>query len=351
MGKRNYHYFFLFICSLNLTQIFVAIFSIVHISVRIAFDVKEFKKNNLFKGKEVKVAFCNVVISIWCICFVAISMIFTTGLLIFHIKIIKVNKTTKEELKHLFINPFYNPFQRSTKDNLITTLIPNISKKSLIDELRANRFKYQKYLKEESLENKKKDTPIKKKVDEKYILDDDDKTNLDNENIEKNNINITIDDDNNKDSSSKINRKKVEDSLIKNKKKKNNNANEKNHKFNEEKLIENKLKNKNKQFDNSNLLDKITNIEEKSSSNDILTNHTNKEEEIINEKIEEENFNSPIKNKVYTNINNNVNVLESHSYLPPSTTKKIVSDNGKEELNSTKNKIEKKRGFPQRKKK
>ena len=71
-------------------------------------------------------------------------MIFTTGLLIFHIKIIKVNKTTKEELKKLFENPFHNPFQRSTKENLKNSLIPNISKKSLIDELKSNKTKYLK---------------------------------------------------------------------------------------------------------------------------------------------------------------------------------------------------------------
>ena len=66
-------------------------------------------------------------------------MIFTTGLLIFHIKIIKVNKTTKEELKKLFSNPFLNPYQRSTKENLKNALIPNISKKSLIDDLKESK--------------------------------------------------------------------------------------------------------------------------------------------------------------------------------------------------------------------
>ena len=144
VGKRNYHYFFFFILSLNLTQIFVGLFSIIHISVRIAFDVKEYKNNNLYKGKEIKVSFCNVIFSLWLICFIAISMIFTTGLLIFHIKIIKVNKTTKEELKKLFENPFHNPFQRTTKENLKNSLIPNISKKSLIDELKSNKAKYLK---------------------------------------------------------------------------------------------------------------------------------------------------------------------------------------------------------------
>ena len=348
VGKRNYHYFLCFIFFLNLTQIFVAIFSIVHISVRIASDVKEFKKNNMFKGIEIKIAFCNVVTSIWCICFVALSMTFTTGLLLFHIKILKVNKTTKEEFKKLFVNPFSNPFQRNTNDNIISALIPNISKKSLLDELRENRVKYIKFIKEEKMENTKRDNIHKKLTDNGKDIIDDDKTNItniENENLEQNNINIIIDDDN-KDSASKINRKIEEESIKKTKKRKNSNVNEKNNKFSE-KIIENKIKNVNKQLDNSNILDKITNIEEKSSSNEILTNHTNKEVDISNERIEKENYNSPKKNRGYNN-KSNINVLESHSELPPSTSKKNI---GKEELDHFNNKKEKKRVLPKRKNK
>ena len=57
-----------------------------------------FKKNNLYKGKEIQISFANVVVAIWLLCYIALSMIFTTGLLLFHIKIIKQDKTTKEEL-------------------------------------------------------------------------------------------------------------------------------------------------------------------------------------------------------------------------------------------------------------
>lgn len=56
-------------------------------------------------------------------------MIFTTGLLIYHIKIVKNNMTTKEELKKLFMNPFGNPYQRDTKKNFLNVLFPKIGKK------------------------------------------------------------------------------------------------------------------------------------------------------------------------------------------------------------------------------
>jgi palmitoyltransferase ZDHHC9/14/18 len=147
VGKRNYHYFFFFLIFLNLTQIFVGIFSLVFISTKIVHDVKYYKKNSLFKGKEIQISFANVLVAIWLICYIAISMIFTTGLLIFHIKIVKVDKTTKEELKKLFLNPFSNPYQRSTKQNFKNALIPNIKTTSILDELKVNKKSYNKYIK------------------------------------------------------------------------------------------------------------------------------------------------------------------------------------------------------------
>ena len=73
-------------------------------------------------------------------------MIFTTGLLIFHINIIKFDKTTREDLKKLFLNPFSNPYQRNTKQNLINILIPNIKRTSILDELKSNKNNYLKYI-------------------------------------------------------------------------------------------------------------------------------------------------------------------------------------------------------------
>ena len=121
----------------------------VFISTKIVHDVKYYKKNSLFKGKEIQISFANVLVAIWLICYIAISMIFTTGLLIFHIKIVKVDKTTKEELKKLFLNPFLNPYERSLKQNLKNILLPNNKRTSILDELKNNK---NKYIKEE--ENK-----------------------------------------------------------------------------------------------------------------------------------------------------------------------------------------------------
>ena len=115
-----------------------------------------FKKNNLYKGKEIRISFANVVVAIWLLCYIALSMIFTTGLLLFHIKIIKQDKTTKEELKKLFMNPFSNPYERNLKQNLKNILLPNIKSTSILDELKINKNNYRKYIRGEELEKEKK---------------------------------------------------------------------------------------------------------------------------------------------------------------------------------------------------
>ena len=315
VGKRNYHYFIYFLLSLNLTQIFVGIFSIIHISVKIASDVKEFKKKNLYKGKEISISFCNVIPSIWIIIFIAISMVFTTGLLIFHIKIIKVDKTTREELKKLFMNPFNNPYNRTLKENLKNILFPNISKKSLLDELKENRNDYIEYMKKireeeinkenEDINNKsiKEDISEKpnKRKDSKKIYNKNRKINkYDKEEDSKSDNTSTITDIDNKENMNKYN-----DNKNNNKKERVNNDDE------------NKRRHQNQnQNNNKNLSDIISNIEDKSSSNDIMTDHTGN----INEN--ENNNNSLISNIKKRKYNaKHVNVMESQSYLPPTSNK------------------------------
>lgn len=63
-------------------------------------------------------------------------MIFTTGLFIYHIKLVVKNITTKEELKKFFNNIFGNPFKRNVKRNLKEILFPTFGKKSILDVLR-----------------------------------------------------------------------------------------------------------------------------------------------------------------------------------------------------------------------
>ena len=167
VGKRNYPYFFIFLILLNLFQVYTAAVCIAHIVKKIL-DIK----NNIIsdtKKKKDSILVGSVIMSLYLIIYVLLTMIFTTGLLFYHIRIVKNDMTTKEELKKFFKNPFGNPYQRSTKSDFNSIIFPKISKKSLIDILNINKEMYEKqkeYFKEL---RKKKDVS---KIVEKPIKDD-----------------------------------------------------------------------------------------------------------------------------------------------------------------------------------
>ena len=197
VGKRNYPYFFIFLILLNLFQVYTAAVCIAHIVIKIL-DIK----NNIIsdtKKKKDSILVGSVIMSLYLIIYVLLTMIFTTGLLFYHIRIVKNDMTTKEELKKFFKNPFGNPYQRSTKSDFNSIIFPKISKKSLIDILNINKEMYEKqkeYFKEL---RKKKDVS---KIIEKPIKDDSNTGNkiLDSKNILREDdikINIINDIDNN----------------------------------------------------------------------------------------------------------------------------------------------------------
>ena len=190
VGKRNYPYFFIFLILLNLFQVYTAAVCTAHIVIKIL-DIK----NNIIsdtKKKKDSILVGSVIMSLYLIIYVLLTMIFTTGLLFYHIRIVKNDMTTKEELKKFFKNPFGNPYQRSTKSDFNSIIFPKISKKSLIDILNINKEMYEKqkeYFKEL---RKKKDVS---KIVEKPIKDDSNTGNkiLDSKNIlREDDIKITI---------------------------------------------------------------------------------------------------------------------------------------------------------------
>ena len=104
VGKRNYFYFFIFLCILNINDIFIAIFGLLHI-IYIYKDVP-----NEQKGDKNWIAICLIELlpSLLTIIFLGCTMIFTTGLWIYHIKLICRNMTTKEEIKKLIFDVIGN---------------------------------------------------------------------------------------------------------------------------------------------------------------------------------------------------------------------------------------------------
>ena len=116
VGKRNYIYFFIFICVLNLKLIFIAIFCVIHI-IYIFKDISEEEKN---KNKNwIAINLIGLIPSILTIIFIGCTMAFTFGLMIYHIKLIINNITTKEEIKKLIFEKIGNPYDKGVKNNCI----------------------------------------------------------------------------------------------------------------------------------------------------------------------------------------------------------------------------------------
>ena len=199
VGKRNYPYFFIFLCLLNIFQIITGILCILHIIYKAKddFDDDKFKIN--YDKKKLNAAVVgNVIMSLYLILYVILTMVFTTGLLIYHIKIVRNNMTTKEELKKYFLNPFDNPYQRSTKNNFSSVLFPQVGKRDLIDILNYNEEIYKKqkdYIlkkrkkEEDKVETEERQTLDEIKPDSKDTLKEEDiKINITNEDVDNGNV-------------------------------------------------------------------------------------------------------------------------------------------------------------------
>ena len=196
VGKRNYPYFFIFLCLLNIFQVVTGILCILHIIYKAKDDFVYFKFK--YDKKHNAAVVGDVIMSLYLIVYVILTMIFTTGLLIYHIKIVRNNMTTKEELKKYFINPFANPYQRSTKKNFSSVLFPQLGKKDLIDILNYNEEIYERqkdYIlknrkkKDDKVEIEEKQTVDEIKPDSKDKLKDEDiKINITNEDIDNGNV-------------------------------------------------------------------------------------------------------------------------------------------------------------------
>jgi hypothetical protein len=89
------------------------VFSIVHIIMTYVNAGNEEKKSNSWVAKKL----ISLISSLFTIFFIAITMLFTTGLIIYHITLIIDNKTTKELIKKLIFKNIGNPYNRGTAKN------------------------------------------------------------------------------------------------------------------------------------------------------------------------------------------------------------------------------------------
>ena len=113
VGKRNYIYFFLFLVLLNIKNIFILVFSIIHICLTYINVKDEDKNDNSWVAKQL----VKIIPTLFTIIFIVSIMLFTTGLILYHITLILYNKTTKEEIKKLIFVKIGNPYDRGMSKN------------------------------------------------------------------------------------------------------------------------------------------------------------------------------------------------------------------------------------------
>ena len=283
VGKRNYPYFFIFLILLNISQVLTVAICIAHIIL----SIKDNINNDSYNKKIKQAAVGEIIFSLYIIIYIILTMIFTTGLLIYHIRIVRNNMTTKEELKKLFINPFGNPYTRTTKKNFDCVLFPKLGKNSIIDIFNINEEMYQKQKDYSSKKDSEKYID-NEKIKEKPDKDINNNTNLDSKGVLKEDdikINIISDDIiGNEDSKEHLNTKD-NNNIDKNKK---------------------------------DIKDKETNNEEEEKDINIINNNlnSNSNNKENGEKIT--NFSKKDKYSLMSssNYNENFNVDESQSYKP-----------------------------------
>ena len=113
VGKRNYIYFFLFLIILNIKNIFLMVFAIIHICMTYVKTKDEEKTTKAWVSKKLD----SIIPSLFTIIFLTVIMIFTTGLILYHISLILYNRTTKEEIKKLIFEKIGNPYDKGKVRN------------------------------------------------------------------------------------------------------------------------------------------------------------------------------------------------------------------------------------------
>ena len=189
VGKRNYIYFFIFICIVNIKDVFLGAFGIVHIIYTYKDIPKELKEKNW-----VAIQLIGLIPTLLTIFFIGCTLSFTMGLMIYHIKLIIRNMSTKEELKKLIFEPIGNPYDRGIGSNCKKfwtrhkTMNDNFTVKDLRNKIKIQKNKSQENVPEFKINNRqraiikpfdltKKEIELKKKNKNKKINEDNDKSN------------------------------------------------------------------------------------------------------------------------------------------------------------------------------
>jgi palmitoyltransferase ZDHHC9/14/18 len=137
VGKRNYKYFYVFIILLNILTIYIIAFSLAHISIN--------AQNNMQLLREISsdrniiaMSLNESIVSLFLVIFGLLSMVFTTGLFVYHTNLIISNLTTKDEINGTYDNEMGNPWNQGCRRNYKKIICPRLQKPSFLEEIAKN---------------------------------------------------------------------------------------------------------------------------------------------------------------------------------------------------------------------
>ena len=200
-------FFFIFLIILNIKDIYVTVFCILHI-IYIYKDITN-------EEKEIKnwvaINLIQLIPSLLTLIFLGCIMLFTVGLLIYHIKLVINNMTTKEEIKKLIFENIGNPYDEGISKNCKNfwtrhkTMANNFTVKELRQKIKmpkiqnnVNNIKHKNNSKEKQkiipLAYSKKEQQLKnkKKKINNNINKEDNLNNRKNEEIESESYSVSI---------------------------------------------------------------------------------------------------------------------------------------------------------------
>ena len=320
VGKRNYIYFFIFLVLLNLKNFYLLIFSIIHI-FKVYLNVSEKEKE---KKSWVSHKLITVIPSLFTIILIVATMAFTTGLIIYHIKLILSNVTTKEEIKKLIPIKIGNSYDRGMSKNCneFWTRHKSMENNYTVKDLRLKGKPEKKTPLISTKKFRPKIMPFSEK--EKFLKNKAKKEKNDTKSIEDRFYSQNSEKNSKKDKSDEntksINSDNKSNSLSENENNKNTNINKAKNNITKSKRNINNERNKSKFEDNR--IYKNSSSSNKQSSNYSDYNKRNEVEDFSDVEISDENdisnrkiCNTSIKNSNLNNniIINNINLLNNNN--------------------------------------
>jgi hypothetical protein len=119
-------------------------FCLAHISINAQNKMQLLRSAGLVFANIIALSLNETIVSLFIVIFGLLSMIFTTGLLIYHTNLVVNNLTTKDEINGTYDNEMGNPWNQGCRRNYRGIMCPLNQKPSLLKSIEVNSKKEKK---------------------------------------------------------------------------------------------------------------------------------------------------------------------------------------------------------------